>query len=190
VFVYGAAPSELTEQEDGTPVWLALGDDADVITAAELNTALEAGEQITVIDLQGAPAYFEKRKYVPGSLVGRRSTLVRAPDLLSGRGRVVLTSADGVLAKLATSELRQLADHPVVALDGGTDAWAAVGFPVDTAPVAAITATDALPAVPTLDQSRATFAKYVQWGDEITEQLERDGIVAFRAFDDERHAGV
>ena len=191
VFVYGASSSELTEQEDGTPVWLALGDDADVITAAELNTALEAGEQITVIDLQGAPAYFEKRKYVPGSLVGRRSTLVRAPDLLSGRGRVVLTSGDGVLARLAASELKQLTTQAVSALDGGIDAWVASGFPSDdTPPQAAIAATDFLPPAPTLEQSRATFAKYVQWGNEITAQLERDGIVAFRSFNDGQHAGV
>jgi rhodanese-related sulfurtransferase len=190
VFVYGATPSELVEQEDGTPGGLAPGDGAGVVTSVELKDALDAGEQVTVIDLQSAPAYFEKRRYVPGSLVGRRSTLVGNPDLLSDHGRVVLTSGDGVLARLAASELRLLTDVSVVALDGGTDAWAASRFPVDAAPVAAITATDALPPAPTLDQSRAAFAKYVQWGDEIAAQLERDGIVAFRAFDDEQHAGV
>jgi hypothetical protein len=144
-----------------------------------------------VVDLQSAPAYFEKRRYVPGSLVGRRSTLVGTPDLLSGRGRVVLTSADGVLAKLAASELQQLTDHPVVALDGGADAWVAAGFPYDeAAPQIALTPTDSLPPAPTLEQSRANFAKYVQWGDEITAQLERDGIVTFRAFDDEQTPSV
>jgi rhodanese-related sulfurtransferase len=170
---------------------LVRGDDADVVAAPELKVALDAGEHITVIDLQGAPAYFEKRRYVPSSIVGRRSTLVRTPELLHGRGQVVLTSADGVLAKLAASELRQLTDVSVAALEGGTDAWAAAGFPFeDTGPRVAITAADSLPPAPTLDQSRATFAKYVQWGNEITAQLERDGIVAFRAFDDELHAGV
>jgi rhodanese-related sulfurtransferase len=191
VFVYGASASELIEQEDGTSGGLAASDNADVITASELKTALDAGEHVTVIDLQGAPAYFEKRRYVPGSLVGRRSTLLRTPALLSERGRIVLTSADGVLARLAASELRQLTEHPVVALDGGTDGWAALGFPYDdTAPRIAIARTDALPPAPTLDQSRANFANYVQWGNEITAQLERDGIVTFRAFDDEQHAGV
>jgi 3-mercaptopyruvate sulfurtransferase SseA len=96
-----------------------------------------------------------------------------------------------VLARLAASDLGLLTDVSVTALDGGTDAWAAAGFPFeDTAPRVAITPADALPPAPTLDQSRATFAKYVQWGDEIAAQLERDGIVAFRAFDDEQHAGV
>jgi rhodanese-related sulfurtransferase len=191
VFVYGATPSELIEHGDGTPGGLAGGDHADVITATELKGQLDAGEHVTVIDLQGAPAYFEKRRYVSGSLVGRRSTLVRSPDLLSQRGRVVLTSADGVLARLAASELGQLTDHSVVALDGGTDAWAALGFPYDdTIPRDAIAPTDLLPSAPTLDQTRATFAKYVQWGNEITAQLERDGIVVFRAFEDEPRADV
>jgi rhodanese-related sulfurtransferase len=189
VFVYGASPSELVEE--GTAGGPARGDDADVITTLELWAALDAREQLTVVDLQSAPAYFEKRRYVPGSLVGRRSTLVGTPDLLSGRGRVVLTSADGVLAKLAASELQQLTDHPVVALDGGADAWVAAGFPYDeAAPQIALTPTDSLPPAPTLEQSRANFAKYVQWGDEITAQLERDGIVTFRAFDDEQTPSV
>jgi rhodanese-related sulfurtransferase len=190
VFVYGATVDERSEQEEWTPGGLTRGDDADVVAAPELKAALDAGEDITVVDLQGAPAYFEKRRYVPNSIVGRRSTLVRTPDLLRGRGQVVLTSADGALAKIAASELRKLTDHPVVALEGGTDAWAAAGFPVDAAPQAAITVTDALPPAPTLDQSRATFANYVQWGEEITAQLERDGIVSFRAFDDKQAAGV
>jgi rhodanese-related sulfurtransferase len=188
VFVYGAAASELVEQEEGTTDSFA---HAEITTAPELKTALDTGEHVTVIDLQSAPAYFAKRRYVPGSLVGRRSTLVRTPDLLSGRGRIVLTSADGTLAKLAANELGQLTDHAVTALDGGTDAWVGAGFTYDeTPPQIAITPTDSLPAAPTLEQSRAAFAKYVQWGDEITAQLERDGIVAFRAFDDGQPAGV
>ena len=34
-----------------------------------------------------------------------------------------------------------------------------------------------------LEARRKSYVGYVAWGDQITEQLQRDGIVSFRYFD-------
>ena len=36
-----------------------------------------------------------------------------------------------------------------------------------------------LPPLPTREEREATFADYVRWGDQITDQLKRDGLVTF-----------
>jgi 3-mercaptopyruvate sulfurtransferase SseA len=45
---------------------------------------------------------------------------------------LVLTSPDGVLARLAAPELQALTGRAVSVLDGGTAAWRAAGLPLAT----------------------------------------------------------
>ncbi|GIM89812.1 rhodanese-like domain-containing protein [Paractinoplanes toevensis] len=156
---------------------------AGVLTVAELSAKLAAGEPVTVVDLQPPAAYFETRHHIPGSLVTRRSTLLRDPGLLSDavrEGSVVLVSADGRLARLAASEI-----PGALALAGGVAAWSAAGLSTATGTdQKPLTDTDALPPTPDLDARKAAFAEYVAWGDRIIDQLDRDGLVSFRQFEE------
>jgi rhodanese-related sulfurtransferase len=185
VYVYGAADHQLSQRGDGETALAIDLTDAPTISPYGLACELAAGDQVTVIDLQGPPADVEQRRHVPGSLVSRRSTLLGDPDLLSDRGRIVLTSADGVVARLAAQELSARIGTPVVAIAGGTEAWLAAGFPYEVGlSQQPLTKGDALRQPPGLDERQATFERYVAWGEQITDQLARDGLVRFRLFDE------
>ncbi|WP_261554669.1 rhodanese-like domain-containing protein [Frankia tisae] len=186
VSVYAGAPDELTETGTGPVADPVAGLAAATISVDDLAADLATGKEVTVIDLQPAPAYFETPHYLPGSVAARRSTLLRDPTLLANaqrRGAVVLTSSDGRLARLAAAELTDVTGSPVLALAGGIDAWVAAGHPTATGTeVTPLTLADALPPVPDLEARRQAFSQYVSWGDRITDQLERDGLVQFREF--------
>jgi rhodanese-related sulfurtransferase len=181
VFVY--SPSEAEQIEAGPVVPRALGDlnGGEVIHLADLAPLLAAGA--TLLDLEPAPPYFRQRLYIPGSIVARRSTLASRLDQVSGSQPVVLTSADGTLARLAAAELLWTTQRRVLALAGGTSAWIASGRgePGRGLDQPALDPSEALPQPPSLEQRRVALAAYVRWGDEIVEQLERDGLVRFRS---------
>ncbi len=181
VFVYPASAAERSERGTVQPEILGDLDTADTVSAAALDSLLADGA--VVIDLEGAPPYYRERRYIPGSFVGRRSTLARHLDRLPGTGPIVLTSADGALARLAAGELAGQSQRRVVALAGGTADWIAAGHPVQTGlDQPALDPTEVLPAPQTLDEKRTYLAAYVAWGDVIVEQLERDGLTRFRSF--------
>jgi hypothetical protein len=70
----------------------------------------------------------------------------------------------------------------VLALAGGTAGLIASGLgePRRGLDQAALDPSEALPRLPTLDERRTTLAAYLQWGDGIVEQLDRDGLLRFR----------
>ncbi len=179
VYVHAADPAQLNVTgPEPRPVTGPAGQ-AELTSAAQLAQTTRDGAGLTVVDLEGPPPYYLERRYLPGSAYARRSTLTADPDLLAALGPVVLTSSDGDLARLAAAELAS-SGLPVTALDGGTEAWIAAGYPfrtgLDQVP---LTPAVALPPLPTREEREATFADYVRWGDQITDQLKRDGLVTF-----------
>lgn len=179
VYVYPAAAGELTEH--GAPASSVLGDieAAETLTPKELHRRLVAGE-VTVVDLEPAPPYYRERRYIPGSHVARRATLARNLVRVPGTGPIVLTSADGDIARLAAVDLAG-GGRPVLALAGGTQAWTAAGLETRSGlDQPALDPAEALPQLPTLAQRHANLATYVSWGDHITDELARDGLVRFR----------
>lgn len=105
---------------------------ADGISAGDLARALEDKRAI-VIDLAASPDY--RAGHIPGAWFAIRARLadsiVRtgAKDASSG-AMVVLTSTDGVLARLAAGEAAALVEAPVRVLAGGTAAWRRAGHPM------------------------------------------------------------
>jgi hypothetical protein len=180
VFVYSARDAE---QTDGGPAERPVAGNlnaGEVIRVADLAPLLAAGA--TLLDLEPAPPYFQERLYIPGSIVARRSTLAGRLDHLPGTQPVILTSADGALARLAAAEFLWTTKRRVLALAGGTAAWIASGRgePGRGSGQPALDPSEALPQPPTLEERRAALAAYVQWGDTIVGQLERDGLTQFR----------
>lgn len=183
VFVHGAAKQALNEQGP-VPVQV-LGDAtaAETVTPAQAQRLI-ASEGAAVLDLEGSPPYFRERHYIPGSIVARRSTLRQNLDKVAGTSPIILTSADGVLSALAAAEFAGRGTRRIVALQGGTAGWTDAGFEHRTGlDQPALDASEALTQPLTLDERRTYLAGYVAWGDVITEQLERDGLVRFRAID-------
>ena len=98
------------------------------IDAARLCEALRDGSA-QVVDLASSLTY--RRGHIAGAVHCSRSRLDRAAAALPGRGSLVLTSEDGILARLAASELEALTERAVCVLEGGTAAWRAAGYPLE-----------------------------------------------------------
>ena len=106
------------------------GSRTDEIAPGDLAAAIDQ-KRATVIDLAASPDY--RAGHIPGAWFAIRSRLadsiVRtgAKDVAPG-AMVVLTSNDGVLARLAVGELASLVEAPVRVLAGGTAAWRRAGL--------------------------------------------------------------
>ncbi len=146
---------------------------------------LLASEEAVILDLDPAPPYFRERRYITESFVARRSTL---PLQHRSRSRLRpyhpdLASTD-ILPVWPPPRSRSATGRRIVALAGGTQAWIEAGFEYRTGlDQAALQPDEALPQPPSLEERRVNLDAYVKWGDVITEQLERDGLVRFRAFE-------
>jgi rhodanese-related sulfurtransferase len=146
-----------------------------------LKALADAGEAV-IVDLDSSLRFRERR--IPGAVWGVRSRLAELmPTLPKGR-RVVLTSGDGLVAKLAADEARAATEMEVAALLGGTEAWIAAGLPTTSG-------ADGLPPEPDdvwyRPYDRATgveeaMKEYLSWEVELVRQIERDGDTRFRTF--------
>lgn len=103
--------------------------DVPRITAPDLAATLAEGGA-AVVDLARSIDF--RAGHIPGALWGVRSRLHLLASRLPADRRVVVTAPDPALAALAIPELRDLVNAPVAALEGGTAAWRAAGFPLTT----------------------------------------------------------
>lgn len=152
------------------------------ITAGELAALLAEGAA-SVVDLARSTAF--RAGHIPGALWGVRTRLqALAPRLPTDR-RIVVTAPDPALAALGVAELRALVPAPVVALEGGTEAWAAGGFPLaaDRADPPDEACVDAW--LRPYDRNHGVeeaMRAYLKWEVELVEQIERDGDARFGAW--------
>ena len=86
----------------------------------DADTLAAAGDAV-VVDLAKSIAFREG--HIPGALWGVRSRLKALHGALAVAKLVVLTSPDGMLARLAVPEAKALTRAPVRVLRGGTPAW-------------------------------------------------------------------
>jgi rhodanese-related sulfurtransferase len=157
-------------------------------------TADEIAEQLgasTVIDLGLSRDY--DRAHIPGACWTTRDRLHSALEELANADALaealVLTSADGLLARLALPEARawlqaQRADINVHALAGGTDAWIAGGHPTSSGLEHVIGPTDDVWFKPYDHRgNQEQFMRdYLTWEVALVEQIEKDGTTRFRKF--------
>ncbi len=94
---------------------------------------------------------------------------------------LVLTSPDGVLARLAAAELGDSGYAEIRVLDGGTDAWRAAGFPtVGGREAMADTPDDCWRRPYDPYAGEGARQRYLDWETGLVGQLEREGDVGFR----------
>ena len=167
---------------------LVLADDIGDIGEAEVTTDMLAGvladgsEDVTVIDLGLSTVY--ERHHIPGALWCVRARLAEAMTEVSEPGSIVLTSPDGVLARLALSEARGLTQCDVQALDGGTDRWVAEGRATESGLARVVGETDDVWYKPYEHRGAQEkfMREYLTWEVALVEQIERDGTARFRTF--------
>jgi rhodanese-related sulfurtransferase len=134
--------------------------------------------QATVIDLAASRNYL--KAHIPGASFAIRTRLARALENIPRGGTLVLTSEDGVLARLAVAEAAALTDRPVRCLEGGNAAWRSAGYALSA---------EARMADEAIDQWRkpyersgditAAMAEYLAWETDLLPRIARDGSLKF-----------
>ncbi|MCH7864343.1 MAG: thiosulfate sulfurtransferase [Proteobacteria bacterium] len=170
------------------PDILGLGGAApDTVKAKDL-AALMAGGGAMVVDL--ADSRTHRQGHIPASRFAIRANMPGNLDALADAPRIVLTSADGILARLAAADLAA-SGRKIMVLDGGTRAWAAADLPLATdfkdpldEPVDVW--------VRPYDRDEGTEAamqEYLSWEVDLTAQIEHDGTCRFLDFGDSGDSG-
>jgi rhodanese-related sulfurtransferase len=167
-----------TETGDPTAPVLETDQQPDAaIDCAALSERL-AKNTATVIDLSLSRDYL--RQHIPGAWFAIRTRLDRALKTIPRGGMLVLTSEDGVLARLAVPEASGLAGTEVRYLSGGNAAWRAAGLPFSQQAKMADEAVDQWrkPYERTGDVTVA-MNEYLAWEIDLLPRIERDGSLKF-----------
>ncbi len=151
----------------------------DYIDPVQLKSRLDRGDAV-VIDLDTSLRY--RAGHVPGAIWAIRGRLDRVLAKLAGATTIVLTSSDGVLARLAIPELAKLAPLDLRVLLGGTRGWKAEGLALESGNTNLADETIDLWYRPYDKQSNVEQAMkgYLNWEVDLVAQVARDGDTRFR----------
>ena len=139
-------------------------------------------EDVTVIDLGLSNDY--EQHHIPGAIWCVRARLHEAISSLLKPRRIVLTSTDGLLARMALKEARALDALDVQALNGGTQRWLAEDHATESGLANIIGEIDDVWYKPYEHRgAQEKFMRdYLSWEVALVEQIERDGTTQFRTF--------
>jgi rhodanese-related sulfurtransferase len=152
----------------------------DLIDVTGLVQLLDSGAGTLVLDL-GRSVDF-RDGHIPGAIWGVRTRLQGLRAQLAPPRHVVITSPDGMLARLAVPEVKGLTGAAVHVLDGGTDAWHAFGRPLvkdKTTPPDAACIDFYLRPYDRNSGIEEAMNAYLSWEIDLVHEIERDGTVAF-----------
>jgi rhodanese-related sulfurtransferase len=149
------------------------------IDAAALRRTLNAGDA-TVVDFATSLEY--RAAHIPGAWFAVRSRLRDALGRIGPAKRLVFTSPDGTLARLATLDAAGLTDAPVAVLAGGTLAWRAAGLPLEDGNTRLAAETDDVYYKPYDRQAQIEQAMqdYLDWEVALVEPVKRESYLTFR----------
>ncbi len=141
---------------------------------------LIASGSARVIDVGPSKAY--RQAHIPGAQFAIRA---RLPSLLrqldEADGRLVVTSPDGALARLAAQDLGELTGRTPEVLEGGTTAWRAAGLALEAGFDHALSAPDDIYRRPYegSDHPVEAMQAYLDWEFGLVDQLARDASHGF-----------
>jgi rhodanese-related sulfurtransferase len=182
VTVWTPGPAGPVEKGSWTPALPPLPE-VTLADPAQVDGWLRAGEAL-VVDVDTSRRFLAG--HVPGAAWALRTDLSGGTvhGLLHrypGTTRLVLTSADGILAAFAAADLPEPAGAVVAVLDGGTAGWAGSGRPLQAGPGEMLS--------PPVDVYRRPYEgtdvdpeamqAYLDWEHGLVAQLERDGTHGF-----------
>lgn len=139
-------------------------------------------DHVSVLDLDSKPRY--RDGHIPGAWHGIRANLERnLARLPAGRG-IVVTSADGVVAKLASPEIAATTGGEVYVLEGGTQAWRAAGHPMEKGETRLTDDTDDVwvKAHDRTENRDQAMKDYLSWEVDLMTQIGRDADAGFRRY--------
>jgi rhodanese-related sulfurtransferase len=142
--------------------------------------ALLADGDAQVVDLARSLAF--RAGHIPGAIWGLRTRLAAIVHRLPADRRIVVAAPDPALAALGVAELRGLIAAPVAALEGGTEAWKAAGFPLEASrddPPDEACVDNWLRPYDRNHGVEAAMRAYLRWEVELVEQIARDGDAPF-----------
>jgi rhodanese-related sulfurtransferase len=180
VFVLG--DTTIADREAGNAPETVLGLDQvtpESIDVGELAGLLD-GRKTVVVDVATSREY--GAGHIPGAWFAVRRRLADDAGRLPPSESYVITSSDGVIARLAADELADVTKCRVRVLAGGTNAWRAQGQPLETGPTHLASTPDdvALKAFEQPKNREAAMRQYLQWEVGLVEQVRRDGTLRFR----------
>jgi 3-mercaptopyruvate sulfurtransferase SseA len=151
------------------------------IDCAELAGML-VREAATIVDLSLSRNYL--KAHIPGAWFAIRSRLPKSLATIPARGTIVLTSEDGLLARIAAPEVSALTSLPVRYLGGGNAAWRDAGQPLTAGdPHMADEPVDAwLKPYERPGNTESAMAEYLAWETDLLPRIDRDGTAKFSAF--------
>lgn len=151
------------------------------MSPADLKAALDAGTAV-VVDLALSRTY--KAGHIPGAWFAIRARLPQSLPKLPAAQKLVFTSPDGVIARLAAPEASELTDREVMVLAGGTDAWVAAGLPLANGFENMADARDDVWLKPYDHEGPVEqhMRDYLTWEIDLINEIERDGDHRFRLF--------
>ncbi|MGH8765040.1 MAG: rhodanese-like domain-containing protein, partial [Burkholderiales bacterium] len=134
----------------------------------------------TILDFATSLQY--RKEHVPGAAFAIRARLNSHLERMKGKP-VVCTSPDGVLARFATADLLALGID-ARALEGGTSAWRAAGFALESGETKLLEPPEDVYYKPYdhKAQIEAAMQDYLQWEVALLEQIRRDPDCRFRDF--------
>jgi rhodanese-related sulfurtransferase len=153
----------------------------DEVTAAELEKLLTDGAA-TVVDVGRSLDY--RHGHIPGAWFAVRSRLEKGLDAIPIKGLLVMTSGDGLVARLAAVEAENLISTSVAVLAGGTGAWSAAGSPMIDGEENMADIPDDMWLRP-YDRSNGVaeaMNTYLSWEVDLVDQIDRDGTTDFQLF--------
>ena len=152
---------------------------ADTIAPAELKQRFDVGTA-TIVDLAYSKPYI--KSHIPGAWFSTRTRLAQVMGELPQSEILVVTSPDGDLAKIAAAELSASSSQPVMALDGGTQAWIAAGYPLATGDERLADTRDDvwLPARELGVDREVAMRAYLAWEIELVNQMASDDDQRFK----------
>ena len=150
----------------------------ETVRAAELKALLDGGK-VAVIDLADSLSY--RAGHVPGAWFAVRARLPGNLAPLPASSVLILTSPDGVLARLAAGEAA-VSGRGVKVLHGGTQAWTDAGLALEEGHINMADAPDDLWYKPyqKTDAVEDSMQDYLTWEVGLVEQIERDGSARFQ----------
>jgi rhodanese-related sulfurtransferase len=175
VYVLAEAGSETGWPETPT---LATEQRPEAATSAAKLAELLSADAATIVDLSLSRNYLTR--HIPGAWFAVRTRLALAFDRIPIRGRLVLTSEDGILARLAVAEASALTHRPVRFLEGGNAAWEAAGHAFSSEAKMADEAVDQWrKPYDRGSSSEAAMREYLAWEIDLLPRIERDGTLHF-----------
>ena len=143
------------------------------IDAGALHERARAGG-VSIIDVDWSRDYREG--HIPGAWYGIRSRLEEIVPKLPPSDSVILTSADGMLARLAAADLAKTGSRQVFALQGGTTAWREAGYLLERGAARMATAPDDIRARAReqTENVEEAMRAYLSWEIALADQMATD----------------